>query len=55
MRLLSDDFLWVESAENLERATARLTELASAKPADYLLFDTESSGFLKPLNDGGEH
>jgi hypothetical protein len=32
--------LWIESAENLENAKARMKDLAAEKPGSYFLFST---------------
>jgi hypothetical protein len=34
------DALWVESAENLENAKARMKDLAAENPGSYFLFST---------------
>ena len=43
-------FIWLEAAADLPRARARLRELASRAPGEYLLFDHTSQETIEKVN-----
>jgi hypothetical protein len=52
VRFQAGDLVCLETAESIEQVSQRMTELASTRPADYALFDTAKSAFVKsPIDD----
>jgi hypothetical protein len=43
-------FIWLEAAADLPRARARLRELASGAPGEYLLFDHTSQETIEKVS-----
>lgn len=43
--------IWVDSADGLEALKERLTQLASIKPDEYLVYDHSSQKFIDPFAD----
>jgi hypothetical protein len=46
--------VWVDSVDGLEALKRRLTELASKKPEEYLVYDQSSQKFIDPFDDPRE-
>jgi hypothetical protein len=43
-------FIWLEAAQNLETAQARLQELCAKAPGDYFVFDQKSQQIVGRLS-----
>jgi len=53
VRLRTGDLLWAETLGNVHRAAAFLTGLSAGERESYVLFDTETSAFVRwPVIDG---
>jgi hypothetical protein len=46
-------FIWLEEAEDLVRARARLRELAARAPGEYVLFDHTSQETVEKISNHG--
>jgi len=42
---------WVEAAEDIHQAKKRLISLASAEPANYLIWDSSLQRFIRPFEE----
>ena len=46
-----NDFIWVETAEDISCARKRLMHLATKEPAEYRLWDANQQMFVEPMED----